>query len=148
MKPSFSIKVKSRNVRYLWMKYVREFKQTEHCAKCLLGPYSRFLPYGRQAENAQYSGELTEHESKFIYLCAVTPKWETNVHIAMKVNPYKRTPILHECEFLTAAFIGVEEVKIIKPSIEEAPEFWKLPQEFATCRNFQFGFREFVINKR
>lgn len=64
--------LKVTGFKYFWLKYVRGFDPTVHCAKCLLGDYSQkvnlFMPVNTEIELNEFS------DYKCLYLCGVTFK--------------------------------------------------------------------------
>jgi hypothetical protein len=116
---------------YFWLKYVSAFNPRVHCARCLVGAYSqrvkKDMPLGAPIT-------LDEATAPLLYLCGVTSRWPTNLHIAMLpkvgVQIVKRT--YHN---LVVTIDDAEELPI--PPLADG--FRGLPRAFTTCRNYQFG---------
>ena len=53
--------------RFVWIKYVRGFDPSQHCAKCLVGENSKALKHGEVKDLKRIT--LNEHHSPFIYIC-------------------------------------------------------------------------------
>ncbi len=121
--------------RYFWLKYVQGFKPDQHCARCLIGPYSKHFPYGSQLAD-KLGTVLDEAEAPFIYICGVTGRYENNVHLVGRPDPQSEAK--HKDDRVEISVHGLSKIEIIPP--ENAPALGK---EFLTCRNWQFGWQEF-----
>lgn len=126
--------------KYLWLKRVTGFDHTKHCARCLIGDYSK--TFGTDmGVNTQYG--LDYAAGDVLYFCGVSAPfvYRANLHFAGKVNPAAG-------EVRTALYTG--DV-LVTDGIERIPfsglnaqwHFPKYPQAFLTCRNFQFGAQHF-----
>ena len=64
--------------RYFWLKYIRGFDPTVHCAKCLIGDYSQKvslkMPVNTEIELNEFS------DFKCLYLCGVIG-YQNNLHV-------------------------------------------------------------------
>lgn len=128
------LEVKSTRFHYLWLKYVTGFDVSKHCAKCLLGKYSKMIPFRQYYPGSVFERDLDEHEAPFMYLCGVTSVHDENLHVAMRYAP--------------GQIIEYEDanIKVIAQDAERLPiehVDLPLPKEFTTCRNFQFGYHYF-----
>jgi hypothetical protein len=120
-----------KGFRFLWLKYVSGFDPSKHCARCLRGPFSaRISPQ----MDLRYAISLDEYECDYLYLCGVSPRWETNLHIVFQPSA---GDIIRVTTYngLEIEIHGATQVPI--PPLEQG--FMGLPKEFTTCRNFQFG---------
>ena len=75
----------SENFRYLWLKYVNNVDLNVHCAKSLIGEYSKKI----STKKGNYTNIiLDESNYKAIYLCGVAFPfvWENNFHLAFKYS--------------------------------------------------------------
>lgn len=124
--------------RYFWIKYVRGFDPNVHCAKCLVGNFSKLLKYRELANLTRVS--LDEHSAPFIYVCGVTSRWEWNVHVAGHLENGHRTEYSDErVSILVENFRHIEIVADGNPTA---------PKEFSTCRNWQFGWTAFPNTRK
>lgn len=133
------IKIKRIDVnskfKYLWLKYINGIDLTNHCAKCLLGTYSKKISSRTLEENNLI---LDESEAVVYYLCGVsTPyNWHKNFHLAFKekegsVVKYDNNGIEIEIENAERILFSKEDVNPADPNADKAV--------FATCRNWQFA---------
>jgi hypothetical protein len=121
--------------RFFWLKYVNGFKPEHHCAKCLIGPYSKHFPFGvPRVERVQ--ADLDEAVSPYIYVCGVTSRYAWNVHCCGKPEPGATAE--YQDERVSIVIHGLAPIKILPPDNPPA-----LPDEFLTCRNWQFGYQQF-----
>lgn len=141
--PRLRLEVKQDRIwRFLWAKYVTGFNPKQHCARCLAGKYSKLLrlPQTGYIGPILVDGNLDEHESPWIYLCGVTRKWEWNLHIAGRAQP--GASVTYEDERISVRIHDFEQIPIVA---SQAPPAEK---EFATCRNWQFGWCAFPETHR
>lgn len=108
------------------------FDPAKHCARCLLGGYSRHIPFGRVRAGSTYAGDLHERDAPYLYLCGVTPEWAENLHIAFE--PAERERIEYEDANARVVIEGARRLNIPPLPVEMSPAF-------ATCRNYQFGYQ-------
>lgn len=125
--------------RYMWMKTVRGFQQSRHCAQCLIGGYDKRFGLSMAAG---FRYEAHYHEGTLLYLCGVsTPyRWERNFHLAGKVKAGAEASV----DLYTGARIvvaGLEQIKFDDGAARRL--FPELGEEFLTCRNFQFAAQVF-----
>ena len=73
----------NRNWMYLWGKYVTGINLNNHCAKSLLGNYSKKIDKNKASES---NIKLDEFNSDIFYLCGVSKpyKWNENFHLAIR----------------------------------------------------------------
>lgn len=126
--------IKSNAYRILWLKYVTGFDVSKHCARCLIGKYSKLLPYGfgRNIAGTVYEGELNEHEAPYLYLCGVTSRYACNLHVAFSHCPGEVVSFEDDNIRLTIH-------DAVQYQIREIPGL-VMPREFTSCRNYQFGY--------
>lgn len=130
----------TRGFRHLWLKTVRGFNDKDHCAKCLLGEYSKLflttMPTGEAIQLPFQQGET-------VYFCgvAIPFNWSNNLHIAGTVKEgCKITLPLHNGSMI--AIDGIERIDILPDAaLRLYPERSKA---FLTCRNFQFGAQHYT----
>lgn len=62
---------------YFWLKYVRGFEQTQHCARCLIGDFSPQIGKLMLTENIIHLERGAPAQFDYVYLCgvAVPYKW-------------------------------------------------------------------------
>lgn len=124
--------------RYLWLKYVIDFNLAHHCAKCLVGQYSRHI---NNNISVFKDIELNEYPYRYIYLCGVTYpyNWKNNLHLALK-----------ECEGNTVEYtfngdrIIIEDAEIIDITdkyVYHHPN--GIYKAYSTCRNWRFATQQF-----
>jgi hypothetical protein len=135
--PTIRVVVKQeRAFRFLWLKYVRGFNPKVHCARCLNGNYSKLFPYSSGYVAPQtIEGVLDESDAPWIYLCGVTKKWEWNVHVA---GQYEAGTITNYSD--ERIDVEIRDFRQLPIDASKTPE---APKEFATCRNWQFGWLAF-----
>lgn len=121
--------------KYLWLKYINGIDLTNHCAKCLLGTYSKKI-----SNTTTEATELILDESEAVvyYLCGVsTPyNWHKNFHLAFKEKAGSSVKFNHngveiELENAERILFSQEDVNPTDPNANKAV--------FATCRNWQFA---------
>lgn len=136
--PQFTLKVIEPRFRFLWLRYVRDFKPNVHCAKCLVGYRSRIIDYrNRGREPFTVRGVLDERPFRHLYLCGVTNAWALNLHVAMEASPDESFEVEHEYCNLQVA--GARKLAIVEV---ENPPTWA-DKSFTTCRNWQFGWNAY-----
>lgn len=117
--------------RYLWLKYVTGPNMTRHCAQALQGRYSQRVKRDMALGRVVALDEFGPYSA--LYLCGVSPRWATNLHVAFRPGPGRVRRRLYNG--LELELVGVEELPIIA-----LPEGWRgFGPEFTTCRNFQFA---------
>lgn len=140
--PTIKVQVhQEKAFRYLWLKYVHGFNPDHHCARGLIGPYSKRFPYSRGYVPPQLiEGALDEHPGPWFYLCGVTSRWEWNVHVAGTYEP--GSIVTHQDERISVEIVGLKRLAI------DASHSPPAPRDFATCRNWQFGWQAFPNTRR
>ena len=133
-------KVDIQGFRYLWLKTVESFNPQYHCAKCLVGKYSKaFSP--RMPRNQPISEDY--NIDTILYFCGVsTPyKWDNNFHFVGKVSDTntKITIPLYSGDAITIE--GIKQINI-DPTIALL-DYPDLSEKYLTCRNFQLGAQLF-----
>lgn len=130
-----------RPYRFLWLKYVRGFRSDVHCARSLVGPYSRklFRPattLDREARSVMGSLDvvLDEHEAPYLYLCGVTSRWADNLHLVLVEDSDR---VDYEDGYVRLTVHGARALPI--PALP-ADHPMAANRSFATCRNYQFGY--------
>lgn len=118
--------------KYLWLKKIVGVDLSVHCAKSLLGEYSKALTNRtKEAENIELDGDI-------YYLCGVSLPyvWENNFHLAFR---WKENSVLQFSDKgIDIEIDGAERIEFSQKDVDNS-----LPQskkkEFYTCRNWQFA---------
>lgn len=120
----------TRQFRFLWGKRVTGFYPHLHCARSLIGSYT--LEVNRDMGSGDRTIDLGDAD--FFYLCGVTKKWDTNLHLAVRPRLGARCSIT-AYNGVRFQILGGDAI-----AIPMLPDGWRgLPTEFTRCRNFQFG---------
>lgn len=140
--PTLTITSRARMIqgfKYFWMKRVRGFDPSNHCAKCLVGDYVEqvkiLTPVNTRVEIAAMPGEV-------FYLCGVSHpyKWANNLHLAVESS----VGFSAQVRTYAGDLITITDARPIKFDDSEAKRrFPGLSKAFLTCRNFQFGAHRF-----
>lgn len=133
----------------MWIKSVRGFDSTKHCAKCFVGefiqiktthyskPYELGVGYTFTLDSGVLDSSVSVDGEVLHYFCIVASPYDYNANI--------------HAGFIYAQGHTIERVfKGQKITIENAKEIYfddsvarekyaHLPREFTTCRNFWFG---------
>ena len=133
----------------MWIKSVRGFDSTKHCAKCFVGefiqiktthyskPYELGVGYTFTLDSGVLDSSVSVDGKVLHYFCIVASPYDYNANI--------------HAGFIYAQGHTIERVfKGQKITIENAKEIYfddsvvrekyaHLPREFTTCRNFWFG---------
>lgn len=127
------------NFRYIWLKYVNDVDLNQHCAKCLIGPYSTKIQHTTRYETNIH---LDEAEPKYYYLCGVSRpyKWLNNFHLAFRYK--KGFAIEAEGNGILIIIKDAEEIKFSSEDINPSDPNYK-NKLFFTCRNWQFAHKVF-----
>lgn len=143
MEPSVMME-STEQFQYLWLKKVEGFNDTVHCARCLIGEYSKAFGLKMAAGEAVL---LPYEEGDILYFCGVAKpyKWDNNMHLAgvIEIGHPAIELVLHTGHKMTVA--GVRPIGINAESAERL--YPHLPKAFLTCRNFQFGVQYFTSVK-
>jgi hypothetical protein len=115
------------NFKYLWLKYVKGFDITEHCAKCLLGEYEKQV-----SPKGIFTGDLPI--APYYYLCGVSMPfvWANNFHLAFEAK--EGSTLVIERNGIVLVIDNAVELEIKPPTIQLTHK-----KEFTTCRNWQFA---------
>jgi hypothetical protein len=124
--------------KYFWGKKVTAFNDKYHCAKSLVGEYSKVINNKMKCnEYIEVEKELT-NEGDIFYICGVsTPYiWKNNFHLALLIKEGEK------ClkEMYNGDVIEVIGAKEIYFDYKIAYSNYSYKgKAFTTCRNFQFG---------
>lgn len=118
--------------KYFWMKHVTGFDPDVHCARCLIGKYEKAVHRSLQCEEWI---SFDPGKVRAIYLCGVSPRWDTNFHLAMVPEPGCQA-IKHTYNGYAVIVDGAREVEF--PNVLPGG-FMGKTKEFTTCRNWTFG---------
>jgi hypothetical protein len=130
-----------RPFQYFWGKYVNDFNIKVHCANCLIGHYSSII----KKDCNLIDSELNEFPFKYFYICGVAKpyRWQNNFHLAVKEskghNVYSNE---------NGVEVWIEDAERIEIQHLEYPEVYEKNKPFSTCRNWQFGYQMFTLNKQ
>ena len=126
----------NRNWMYLWGKYVTGVNLENHCAKSLLGNYSKKIDKNKASES---NIKLDEFNSDIFYLCGVSKpyKWNENFHLAIRYKEGNNIVINRNGLYLEIE--NAEELPIIF-DINKCTHEKKNKKDFTTCRNWQFAY--------
>jgi len=124
-----------KGFNYLWAKKIEGFDPSVHCAKCLLGKYSR------QFSPQMQSNIWIESDYKvgdILYFCGVsTPyKWSNNLHIAGIVS---KGSIFQMVTYTGDRIVLRNFERLEFDEAIATNKYHALGDRFLTCRNFQFG---------
>lgn len=123
--------------KYLWLKYVNGFNLSVHCARCLIGDYSKKIDESvKTCENLP----LNESPARYYYLCGVTYpyRWIDNLHLAFK---YKEGAQFRYDDGKTIVVIKDAEQIPIVDSGDYSLEQKGYDPNFNTCRNWRFAYQ-------
>lgn len=125
------------NYRYLWLKYVNGINLNTHCAKSLLGDYSKLIKSSIKEYNDIVLNEYEDY--KFIYLCGVSVpfNWEANIHTVLVDK--KGSKAIYEDEYL---YIEVEDAELLENTfdITKCDHTKAKFKTYNTCRNWQYAY--------
>lgn len=129
---------------YLWMKYINGFDLNVHCARCLLGEYSKIFPYGKAVRYLN-NEVLNEYGAKYYYICGVTKpyRWKDNLHIAFR---YKEGSGFIYNDGRTRLVMDNAEQIIIREQKEYRIQFGDLAA-YNTCRNWRFAYQMTFVSE-
>lgn len=133
--PTIRIFETRQRFRYLWAKYVTGINLNVHCARCLLGDYSKKVAPDKCIINTVFD----EHQSKYYYICGVsTPYvWANNFHVAFEFCPNN---ILDYDDGNTHIVIENARQIPIKSQDYRSAKFGN-NRSYTTCRNWQFAYQ-------
>lgn len=128
--------------RYLWLKYVSGFDGDHHCAKCLVGPFSKKVRRDMKLNTAVV---LDEAPAECLYLCGVAMRggWASNLHLAFVPEPGSST----EMPSSTGVTFVVQNARRL--AIPDLPNgFDGRTAAFTTCRNWRFGVARYGLRPK
>ena len=129
--------------KHLWAKYVSSFRESVHCARCLVGPYSRLVRPAMKP--GEYTLDTPSGEWEYFYLCGVAKSansspdtWHRNLHLAVRRAPGKLATVTA----FNGAIFEISDFAAIP--IQPLPlGFRGMSAEFTACRNWQFGVQQY-----
>jgi hypothetical protein len=130
--------------RYFWAKYVSGFDKSQHCARCLVGDWSRYTKTNMVAGGMKYiMGESQKFD--YLYICGVAYPWSwpNNFHMVMrpKVGSFARM------ETWNGFVLTAKDAELL--NIPHMPLGYRgYGKAFTTCRNFQFGWAAYAARDR
>lgn len=134
--PTIKILNLKSKFKYLWLKYVDSYNLNEHCAKSLIGTYSKKI---NKEINEFKNIELNESNSNIYYLCGVSDpfNYSKNFHLSFKYK--KNSQINIEENGIEIKIENAERILITKQNyIHEKANL----KSFNTCRNWQFAYQQ------
>lgn len=125
----------TENFKYLWLKYVTDVNLSVHCARCLIGLYSKQID---ASVNNRDEIVLNEAIGKYFYLCGVTApyRYHDNLHVAFRYAEGKTEHI--EFNGTTFDLINAQSIPIV-----EMPVYRDINgnrRDYVTCRNWRFAY--------
>lgn len=130
-------KFESKNKwNYLWGKYITGINLNVHCAKSLLGDYSKLIDKDKLIGSDL---RLDEFDSDIFYLCGVARpyNWHNNFHLALR---YKEgNNIIANRNGLYLEIENAEELPI-DFNFDKCDNELKYKKAYGTCRNWQFAY--------
>lgn len=136
---------------YWWLKYVKGFVGTTHCASCLLGAWARDRVNKTMPTNQPVVLDKPAHTYNFLYLCGVrgsgynrtTRKYVNgyadNFHLPMRPRP----GFTAEAVTYNGFRVVVQNAESLLPITPVADGWRGLDRKMTTCRNFQFGVQHY-----
>lgn len=123
--------------KYLWLKYITGVNLKVHCARSLIGTYSKYV--SSEVKKIEEPVLLDEAEAKVYYLCGVTTpyKWIDNFHLAFKEQEGSKLYVNRKG--IEIEIDNAVEIPITDKFIDKAdPNANK--KAYYTCRNWQFAY--------
>lgn len=122
--------------KYLWLKYVTAVNLDVHCARCLVGEYSKAIK--ADIPNPQFLA-LNEHPANIFYLCGVASpyRWQNNFHLAFRAAEGETFQVNELGISVTVK--NAERIPITGEAIAVVNHPKKHLADFNTCRNWQFA---------
>tara|TARA_R110000796_G_scaffold5192_1_gene19762 strand:- start:2800 stop:3225 length:426 start_codon:yes stop_codon:yes gene_type:complete len=123
--------------KYLWLKYVDGYNLDNHCARCLLGNYSKIIHAKLESTSELV---LNEFDSRVYYLCGVSSPYNyyKNFHLAFKYSNGNSISINENG--INIEIINAERITIETEIIYNHEKGNK--KAFYTCRNWQFAYKQ------
>ena len=122
---------------YLWLKYVTDVDLSVHCARCLIGAYSKRID--TKMTEAQ-DIRLDEAPAKVYYLCGVSRPymWVKNFHLAFREK--EGATLEYESNGIHIIIENAERIEFGEEDI--APDDPNRRKKvYRTCRNWQFAHK-------
>lgn len=126
--------------RYLWLKYVSGFDNAQHCARCLIGPYSKRVRRDMPHNVPVLLDEATGCD--VLYLCGVAERGglPANFHLAVQPAPGE----VAEGRSSQGTHFRIRNARRLEiPALPS--RFDGRPAAFTTCRNWQFGVARYGL---
>ena len=128
--------------QYVWAKYVEEFDENNHCAKCLKGRWPREI---NDKMTANKDIILSLEEGKPFYICGVAYPW--NYHNNMHLAVIGKEGAEASLELYTGDKLIVRDAERYFFDDKSARELYPhYTAAYLTCRCFQFGAQFFKSN--
>ena len=123
---------------FFWVKGVQGFDPSEHCAKCLPGPF--LVNWQRPFPMNQEIHLKMPKSCRSIYICGVADAgYRHNLHAP--IIPDALAPVI-EIPMVMGQTMFIHGAHLLE--IPALPANWKgRNSSFTTCRNFQFGVAYF-----
>tara|TARA_R110000822_G_scaffold306967_1_gene433592 strand:+ start:2117 stop:2542 length:426 start_codon:yes stop_codon:yes gene_type:complete len=123
--------------KYLWLKYVDGYDLENHCAKSLVGNYSKKI---HNKLNNSSNLVLNEFNSRIYYLCGVSAPFNyyNNFHLAFKYSEGNFISIKENG--VSIKITNAERIDIKKQDIYNHKKGEN--KQFYTCRNWQFAYQQ------
>jgi len=128
--------------QFTWAKYIDNFDDTNHCAKCLKGKWPRII---NDKMDANQDISLPLDEGKAFYICGVAYPWNysNNMHLAVIGKKGSHA----ELELYTGDKLIVQDAERYIFDDKVARKLYpNYTEQFLTCRCFQFGAQYFNRN--
>lgn len=126
------------NFKYLWMKYVTWFDLSVHCAKSLIGDYSKKI---KNEKIKQSKIVLNESEYKYIYICWVSTPYQYSNNFHLVIVYEKKSNLKIDRNWIYLDIENAKEIQIQKKQNYNIHQKWNI-KSYNTCRNWQFWFQE------
>ena len=135
--PAPTTATKLEGFRYFWAKYVRGFDPAHHCAKCLVGDWSKHTRMG-MALPVEFGFDESK-DFRFVYICGVSSiGYQSNLHIVLEPEDDASCSVK---AFNGTVFDIQGARRLLIPPL---PDGWQgKDRKYTTCRNFQFGVAYF-----
>lgn len=119
-----------KKYRYLWLKMVSGINLRVHCARCLLGEYSKAVN-----ANEREFGNIELPPRPYYYLCGVR-NYHENIHVAfieaegelIEIDDERCHLVIHNARRIQ---FSEEDIDHLRPEAAK--------REYRTCRNWQFA---------